>query len=137
MMRSLVVGLSLLVMGFPANATGTSLSAELNKLEAHGSACRAYLLLINDSGASFESLKFDLVMFDADGVITKRLAVQAAPMPVGKTSVKAFDVTEQPCAEISRILLNDVLECRDTNGSRTDCLAIVKTSTRGSVEFIK
>lgn len=137
MARLLVLCYLMIFVAFPVKAERAGVSAELNKMEVHGNACRAYLLLINKSGTSFESLKMDLVMFDVDGVIIKRLIVQAAPMPIGKTSVKAFDMANQPCNDISRVLMNDVLECVDSSGPRKDCLGMVSTSTRSPTDFIK
>lgn len=113
------------------------LKIELNKLETSENACRAYLLLENRSAVSFESLKLDLVLFDAEGVVAKRLAVEAAPLPQDKTSLKVFDIAKLPCDRISRVLLNKLTSCSDAQGSRSDCLAMVSTAARGTVPFIK
>lgn len=115
----------------------TAVSVELNKLEPNGEACRAYLLVKNDTDAAFETLKLDLVLFDTDGVVARRLAVETAPLPTGKTSLKVFDIAGQPCGGIGRILLNGILACRDSTGKRTDCGALVTPSARGGVPFIE
>lgn len=112
-------------------------TVELNKLEPRGEACRAYLVLENKTDSAFEALKLDLVMFDPGGVVAKRLAVEAAPLPAGKTSLKVFDLTDLPCGQVGRILLNDVLVCADESGQRDDCLAKVRPSARGNVPFFK
>ncbi len=91
----------------------------------------------NQSGQAYESLKLDLVMFDSDGVITKRLAVEGAPLPEGKTSVKLFDIKDVTCEQLGRILLNDVLSCRGPTGERNDCLADIQTASRNLVSFFK
>jgi hypothetical protein len=113
------------------------LKIELNKLESVEGACRAYMLFENKSGTAFDSLKLDLVMFDPNGVINKRLAVEGAPLPVGKTSVKLFDIKDLACAEVDRILLNDVLSCRGPAGEISDCLVDIDTTSRNSVLFFK
>jgi hypothetical protein len=113
------------------------LKIELNKLESVEGACRAYMLFENKSGTAFDSLKLDLVMFDPNGVINKRLAVEGAPLPVGKTSVKLFDIQGLACAEVDRILLNDVLSCRGPGGEISDCLIEIDTTSRNSVLFFK
>lgn len=130
-----LVGL-LAVLG-TATAATAEVRVELNKLEPHGGDCRAYLLLENASGAGFENLALDLVMFDGEGVVARRMAVETAPLPAGKTSLKAFDVDGLACAGIGRVLLNDVLECVDDAGPRGDCLALVSTAARGSVPFVE
>ena len=137
MFRIIMLALALGLASSPARAEGPVVSVELNKLEANGSSCRAYLMMRNDAGLDFESLKLDLVMFDTDGVVSRRLAVEAAPLRAGKTSLKVFDVPEQPCDGISRVLLNDILVCRGTNGPREDCLALIETASRAAAPFIR
>lgn len=113
------------------------LKIELNKLEAQGEACRAYLVLENGSDRDFAELKLDMVMFDSEGVVTRRLAVQAAPLPSGKTSLKVFDIKDQPCERLGRLLLNDVMACGDETGARNDCLAMIEATARSPLSFIK
>ena len=83
------------------------------------------------------TVKPDLVMFDADGIVAKRLAVQTAPLAAGKTSLKVFDMTGLPCEQVGRLLSNDVMDCIDTDGARNDCLGLLSASQRGAVPFIK
>lgn len=118
-------------------ANGEALSIELNKLEPQGDACRAYLVVKNASGQPLDSLKLDLVMFDKGGVVAKRLAVQAAPLPVGKTSLKVFDIAGHDCEAIGSILLNDVLECEPAPDAPAGCLAAISVSARGDLTFMK
>lgn len=116
---------------------GQGVAIELNKLEPLESVCRAYLVVKNQSGAVFDSLKLDLVMFDSAGVVTKRLAVQAGPLPEDKTSLKVFDITEHDCPDIGSILLNDVLECTPDPEAAGGCLAMISVTGRAEVPFIK
>lgn len=133
-----------------AQAGSGGVQVELNKLETVGGACRAYLVTQNLSDAAFDSLKLDVVMFDSDGIVAKRLAVQLGPMPAGKTSLKVFDIPDLKCDGIGQLLLNNVLECTNppppqpaaddaarTPAPRDDCLSLVSVSQRGNVPFIK
>lgn len=132
--------LLVLVFGFavPAQAEETApLKIELNKLEPQGGACRAYLVLENGSDSAFAELKLDMVMFDSDGVVSRRLAVQAAPLPAGKTSLKVFDIRDLPCDRLGRVLLNDVMACGDQSGPRGDCLALIEATARAPLSLIK
>src|SRR3546814_10142080 len=72
-------------------------------------------------------------MFDRGGVVAKRLAVQAGPLPVGKTSLKVFDVEGNACPDIGSILLNDVLECTPAPEAPGGCLARIAVSARGEL----
>ena len=120
-----------------AHAADTGVSVELNKLEPRDAACRAYFVLENRSPIAFSTLKLDLVMFDTDGIVTRRLAAELGPLPLEKTSLKVFDMEELACTELGRLLLNDVTACEDDAGPRADCLALLSTSTRATVPFIK
>ncbi len=120
-----------------ARAEPMPLTIELNKLEAAGEACRAYIVLHNPSPDAYTSLKLDLVMFDDDGIVARRLAVEGAPLTAGKTSLKVFDIAGLACPSIGRILLNDVLACAGASGAYEGCLARIETSARGKTPFIK
>jgi hypothetical protein len=91
----------------------------------------------NRTGASFSNLTLDLVMFDSQGVIAKRLAVNAAPLPAEKTSVKLFDIEGLACANIGRILINDALDCEDEGGEISKCVTRIEPSSRSQAPLIK
>ena len=149
-LRPIMLGLA--ILGFapaPALATEAGAAAEeaaaperieidLNRLEPADSACRFYMVFANTTPRSYASLKLDLVMFDASGVILKRLAVDGAPLPAGKTRLEVFDAAGLRCEEIAHVLFNDVLAC-DGNGGAAfdDCLGLIETKARGTVPFIK
>lgn len=134
----------------PAFAQSGGVQVELNKLQPVDDACRAYLVTQNLSDTAFDSLKLDVVMFDADGIVAKRLAIQLAPIPAGKTRLKVFDMADLSCGQIGQLLLNNVLECTTTPPApedptadkpapvaQDDCLSRVTVSQRGDVPFIK
>jgi hypothetical protein len=138
MRRILGIGLLSLLAGAPlAGAAAPAITVELNKLEPRGGTCQPYLVLENRTEIAFESLKLDLVMFDPEGIVASRLAVETAPLPAGKTSLKVFEIAGMACDAIARILLNGLTSCRDGGGERDDCLALITTSARGKVGFIK
>lgn len=118
-------------------AKESGIALELNKLETVKSACRAYLVVQNHTASALTALKLDLVMFGSDGVIERRLAVETAPLAAGKTAVRLFDMEGTACAGISRVLLNDVLACRDADGDRGECLSEIRTFSRAEPEFIR
>lgn len=136
-MNRIAVCALLLAFGSFTRADDVSLSVELNKLEPHEDACRAYLVFDNTASSVYESLKLDLVMFDPDGVISRRLAVEGAPLAADKTTVKLFDIAGVACADIGRVLLNDILACRDDAGEHDDCLSRLQLESRAGVPFVK
>ena len=113
-------------------------SVELNKLEANGGGCQPYLVFENKTKIDFNSLKLDLVMFDGDGVIARRVVVEGAPLQPGKMVVKVFDIPGLTCDRIGRVLLNGLTRCDDQAVERNGCLALLKTESRASdVAFIQ
>lgn len=136
LLRALAAALGLLAAA-SAYAQAGGIEVELNKLENVNGACRAYLVTQNLTQSRFDSVSLDVVMFDNDGIVAKRLAVQIGPMAPNKTSLKVFDVNDLSCDDIGQLLLNDVLECRDDNGARDDCLSLISVSQRGHTSFIK
>lgn len=121
----------------PAADAGAKLSMELNKLETQDNACRTYLVFKNETDSSFKTLKLDLVVFGTDGVVAKRLAVEAAPLAADKTSLKVFDIGDVTCDKVGQLLLNDVTACADQDGEIDECIAKLDLKSRGDVDFTK
>ena len=143
-MRSRIVFIAVSIVAAVATPVSYALAQdarqvdiELNKLEPAGDACRAYVVIKNGTTDRFTSMKLDVVMFDTDGIVSKRLAVEAAPLAAEKTVLKVFNISNLPCTSISRVLLNDIVSCTDQSGDRDDCVAISRLSSRGDVEFVK
>ncbi len=123
--------------GEPAADEAAKLHMELNKLETQGNACRTYLVFKNETDSSFKTLKLDLVIFGVDGIVAKRLAVEAAPLAADKTSLKVFDIGDVTCDKIGQVLLNDVTACADQEGEIDECIAKLDLTSRGEVDFTK
>jgi len=120
---------SCLLLGLPASADTPSISVELNKLEPNGGSCRAYLV-VNDKSTGLKTLKLDIVLFQNDGVIGRRFAVDLAPLRPSKRAVKLFDIDGTSCDSVGSFLVNDVLECEAESGEIGDCLAALSPSSK-------
>ena len=125
-----------LVFLYCASVGAQTVTVELNKLEQQENACRAYLVLENTAEA-FTQFKLDLVMFDAEGIVAKRLIVDASPLRTDKTSVKLFDIAGLQCVDIDRVLINDVPTCHDGAQTRSDCVDLVEARSVASAALIK
>lgn len=120
-------------------AEAAPITIELNKLEAQDGKCRTYLLFANHGETGYETFKLDLVILDKDGIIAKRLAVEAGPLRADKRTVKLFDIDDIACDDIAEMLLNDVLTCAAAAGAPAaggDCVGRVALETR-AVPFAK
>lgn len=116
-------------------AAGTTI--ELNKLEPTDKGCRAYMVVNNQADKNFQSFKIDLVVFQPDGVIGRRLLVDFAPLKAQKKSVRLFEIEGVPCDKIGSLLINDVTECKADSAVIPGCLDNLKTSSLTKVQLSK
>lgn len=134
---ALLVGLSAAPWAATAAEPGPPLRVELNRLEPVAGGCRVYLVVANGRGAALRSLKLDLVLFGQDGVIDRRLAVEAGPLHGQKTSVKLFDVAGYACPDLGSVLVNDVLACEGEAGPEAGCLGRLELASRAPVALTR
>jgi hypothetical protein len=113
------------------------ISVELNKLEPVEHGCRAYFVITNESSTIYDVLKLDLVLFQTDGVIGRRFAIDLGPLKPDKRSVKLFDIDAIPCEQVGNFLINDVLECKSEPGPAPDCLAVITPSSLTKAQLTK
>lgn len=121
----------------PAQAQTTSIQVELNKLETQQTSCRAYLVIDNQTDKSYDALKLDLVLFQTDGIIGRRFALDLAPIKSKKRSVKLFDLEGVKCDAVGSFLINDIMDCKVGSGDETGCLERLTLSTRTNVQLSK
>lgn len=110
---------------------------ELNKVEQHEQHCQFYLVTENKSGHAINALNMELVLFDRDGIIKKNVALDLAPLPHSKKSVKTFQIKDTACSEISALLVNRVMQCDTPEGTLTGCLQKLSLSTKSNIQFSK
>ena len=121
----------------PATAQTSGLAIELNKAEDVDGSCVASLVFQNNLGATLDRFNLDLFLFDPQGVIVRRVTIDMAPLLDGKTRVAQFHLHEGACAEVSRILVNDIPQCRAETGEPVNCLAGLAVSSRGAIALTK
>lgn len=121
----------------PVLAEPPKLSVELNKLEPQGAGCRAYVVVQNDEATSYQAYKLDIVLFQQDGVIGRRFAMDLAPIKPQKRTVKLFDLDNMPCDKIGSFLINDIVDCKADAGPIENCLAGMTVKSLTSVQLSK
>ncbi len=126
-----------IVAATPVSAGPKALSVELNKLEPQGSGCRAYMVVQNDDDTGYKAFKLDLVLFQQDGVIGRRFAMDLAPLKAKKRSVKLFDLDNIACDKIGNLLINDIVECTSDAGPVEDCLGGITVKSLTGVQLTK
>ena len=139
LMKSLIGGAAVSVcMALPALAGSGRLLVELNKFEEIDTGgCRAFFLFRNQTDKSFAGFEMSLAILDTDGVIDRLLAIDAAPLPVARTTLKLFEIPETACAGISEILLHELTSCQPQNEGEMDCFPILDLNSKTSAALVK
>ena len=129
---------SLAFVAESVSAQEGKLIVELNKFEAaETEGCRAFFLFRNQSGKAFEGFEMSLAILDAQGVIDRLLNIDAAPLPVARTTLKLFEIPQTSCENISEILLHAIDTCKPQNEENTDCFPLVDLVSRTSAPLVK
>lgn len=133
-----LAGLAIAVFPMATSAQETGLTVELNKMEASDTGgCNAFFLFRNATEMSFEGFEMSLAILDGNGVIDRLLSIDAAPLPVTRTTLKLFEVPEISCDNISEILLHDMTSCRPQNGDEMDCFPVLTLRSKATTQLVK
>lgn len=130
-----MAALGLCAMPPGAGAQDKALSIELNDAADLNGGCRLSYVALNETGVLLDKTSFDVFTFDGQGKVAQSLVFEFGRLPAGKTKVVQFDLADQPCATISRLLINDITECIVEGTNATICIDALKTTTRTSIAF--
>lgn len=114
-----------------------ALGVELNKVEDTEKGCRSVFLLDNETGHELNRFRLDLILFDQDGVYSKQLLLDMAPLYMDKKTVASFVLDDTPCEKIGSILVNDVPACEDGAGAAVDCVKLLEVNSRSKIPLEK
>jgi hypothetical protein len=134
----LVAASTCLALAAPGRAQEEpSLGIELNKLEDSAEGCRSVFVFDNRTGHELNRFRVDLILFDPEGVYSKQLLLDMAPLHADKKTVTSFLLDGQPCKEVGSVLVNDVPWCENGSGNRVDCVKMLKVDSLAEVPLQK
>ena len=137
-LRPLGAAFFLAILPLTGMAETGLLKVELNKVEEiDGGGCRAFFLFRNQTDKSFAGFEMSLAILDGQGVIDRLLSIDAAPLPVQRTTLKLFEIPQIACTNISEILLHDVTSCQPQNEDQMDCFPILDLGSKTSAQLVK
>jgi hypothetical protein len=110
-----------------ALAADETMHVELNALDNSENRCRITFVIKNDGKAAVDSLKLELVLFNTEGAVYRRMLVELGPLRAAKTVAKTF-ATDGECAQLSALLVNEVSACQP--GEPNACLDQLALSSR-------
>ena len=113
------------------------LKIELNRLETIDGACVAYFVFRNSTARLYTEMQLDLVPFDKNELVLQRIALNPAPITAKKTTVKLFELSRSSCANLGRVLVNEVVRCETYNGVVPDCIDQLEFSSRTAVDLFR
>ncbi|MDT0681958.1 hypothetical protein RM543_04610 [Roseicyclus sp. F158] len=114
---------------------GGNFGLELNNAQAIDGGCRLTYVATNNTGSDLSTTSYEVAVFDQEGGVTQLLVLEFGELPAGKTKVVRFDLADQPCENISRLLVNNVAECTAAEGDAPDCMEALVTSSRSDIQF--
>ena len=127
--------LSMLGSDGPA-AQERKIDLEFNDLQQSDAGCRAVFVLRNALGKSLDQLTLRVVAFDSESHANLFLSLDVGAMPASKTRVLRFDLGDGiKCGDVSRLVLDDVIDCKGGDMDPPKCLAAVSLSSRAGVPF--
>ena len=134
-MRILAASIALsLFVPVAARAADHNIRVELNALEGTETQCRMTFVVENKS-AALDSLKLDLVLFNTESIVYRRILTELGPVRSGRTMVKTFAI-ETKCASVGAVLVNDISAC--VPGEPNACLdGLTLTSRVNNVRLYK
>lgn len=124
-----------LLVATQASAQDGGFGIELNDVVDIEAGCRLVYVAVNQTGVVLERTSYDVFTFDASGRVSKSLVFQFGGFAPGKTKVVQFDLPDQACGDISRLLINDTRECQVGGNASSICIDALKTSSRTPIVF--
>jgi hypothetical protein len=125
-MRVAVTLFALSLLASAVAAADHNVRVELNALDGTETQCRMTFVIENKS-AALDSLKLDLVVFNTESIVYRRILTELGPVRSGRTMVKTFAI-ETKCAQVGAVLVNDVSACMP--GEPNACLDGLTLSSR-------
>ena len=112
-----------------------ALNLQLNAAESSEKGCRLTFVVTNKLGGDLARAAFELALFNSQGVVDRLTVLDFRDMPEGKTKVSRFDLSGADCANIGRVLINQVTECQGNGIEASSCMLNLKTETKTSIVF--
>ncbi|MDO5612948.1 MAG: hypothetical protein Q4G14_06865 [Paracoccus sp. (in: a-proteobacteria)] len=127
------------VLAQGAGADDGRIVVELNNAaDTETGACRLTFVAANHSDTGFEAASWQVGVFDAQGIVRSILVLEFGALAQRRTRIVLFDLPGRPCADISRVVVNDVAACRVQGGgaAMSDvCLDALTPRSRTDIAF--
>ena len=116
-----------------AQAEEGRITIELNRTEQVEKACRLTFLMENGLEKDVSLLGMEIAVITKKELVTGLVLLRSGLLPAGKERVKQFDLPNTECDLVSRLLINQVVECEGEGLSAAMCSPLVAASSRSDI----
>lgn len=116
-------------------AQSEHVAVELNSLEQVNENCRLTFVVQNKLAYEVTDLSLEVVLFDKSAKVMKFVKLSAGTLPKDKTKVKRFSISKSNCADIARVLVNDVASCKAGSLTAKQCLDALNLANKSNIDF--
>ncbi|MHA7772614.1 hypothetical protein [Roseibium sp. M-1] len=136
--KSLIPAIAVILFSTATHAQDVTgkVSLELNQLQptADGG-CRLSIIATNGLERSMDQLGLEMVAFNKDGLVDQFLRLKFSRISAGKTKVLQFDLAGKSCDSLSRLHINDVMNCVPPSITDVYCPDLLDLGNRTPIEF--
>jgi hypothetical protein len=125
-----LAGLSALSSGAAAQEAAEAIGIELNSASDQEGTCRLTYVVTNGTTTDLTQASWEVAVHDKDGTVTQLWVLDFGALPQGRTRVVQFDLADQPCEGLSRISVNDAVDCQSAEGALEICRERQSLSSR-------
>lgn len=92
-------------------------------------------LVTNSLGNDLRQATFELALFTKAGMISRMTVVDFKDLPIRKTKVRQYDLSNLQCDDVGRVLVNTSTACTGDGLEADACIRHLKTETGTGVIF--
>ncbi|WP_299470965.1 hypothetical protein [uncultured Roseibium sp.] len=112
------------------------ISLELNHVQAtQDGGCRLSIIATNGLERPINQLGLEIVAFNTEGLVDQFLRLDFSRISAGKTKVLQFDLAGKACDSLSRLHINDVLNCVPASVTDVYCPDLLDLQNRTAIQF--
>lgn len=138
LVQRVFIAMAVAILAAPVQAQQVTgkISLELNQLQptADGG-CRLSIIATNGLERPMDKLGLEMVAFNKDGLVDQFLRLQFSRISAGKTKILQFDLAGKACDSLSRLHINDVMNCVPSSITDVYCPDLLDLSNRTPIEF--
>jgi hypothetical protein len=131
-----LAGLAVQAPGAAAQSAEGAIGIELNSATDVEGACRLTYVVTNGTATDLTQASWEVAVFDEAGTVTRLWVLDFGSLPQTRTRVVQFDLADQPCEKVSRISVNDAVDCVSAEGPQPVCRDRQSLSSKvGAIAF--